>query len=330
VLGPAALAAALYSTLPLAQPRPGEGPPARLTAALVGPLLFLPFYRCWTQGLGDGLIGLLPLLLGANALLGALVLVRRHRAHRGDGTLAIFVGVALLGLTVALPLQLSNQWLTVSWALEAAALAWLSQRLRHPLLPWASALLGYTVTARLVLNPEVLTYGDASGDPIFNWTLYTWGLPALALVMQARWLRDRLPRPLVAGLGVAAIAVGFALVNVQVSDFFQDSGPIELSGRGLLQGMVRSLSWAAYGAFILMLGLWRDSRSTRLIGFAIVLLATAKVFVVDLWTLSGFVRVGSMLGLGLTLLGAALLFERLVLRRPSPGGDDPNPDPPSE
>ena len=35
---------------------------------------------------------------------------------------------------------------------------------------------------------------------------------------------------------------------------------------------------------------------------------------VDLWALSGFVRVGSVLGLGVTLLVAAFLFERLVLR----------------
>jgi len=42
------------------------------------------------------------------------------------------------------------------------------------------------------------------------------------------------------------------------------------------------------------------------------------VFVVDLWSLSGFVRVGSVLGLGVLLLVAAFLFERLVLRERRP------------
>ena len=42
--------------------------------------------------------------------------------------------------------------------------------------------------------------------------------------------------------------------------------------------------------------------------------ATAKVFAVDLWSLSGFVRVGSVAALGVSLLVAAFLFERLVLR----------------
>ena len=53
-----------------------------------------------------------------------------------------------------------------------------------------------------------------------------------------------------------------------------------------------------------------------------VLLAAVKVFVVDLWSLPGFIRVGSLLGLGVFLIVAAFLFERLVLReRPLTRGD---------
>ena len=57
-----------------------------------------------------------------------------------------------------------------------------------------------------------------------------------------------------------------------------------------------------------------QKRSTRFVGFGFVLLAALKVFLVDLWSLPGFIRVGSLLGLGLFLVVAAFLFERLVLR----------------
>ena len=52
-----------------------------------------------------------------------------------------------------------------------------------------------------------------------------------------------------------------------------------------------------------------------MVGFCGVLAAAGTVFLSDLWSLSGFVRVGSIAGLGVTLLVAAFVFERLVLRR---------------
>lgn len=339
VAAPTVLAYALLATLPLLTTWHHDGRGPAITAAISGPALFLPLYLCWRSGLGDGLIGALPVLLGASALVGAGVLVRVHGVGRSSGTLAVFVAVVLLGLTAAVPLQLRDQWLTVAWALEAAVLARAARHLTHPLLRWSSVVLATVVTVRLVLNPWALEYGDASGLPILNWTLWTWGVPAAAVLATARWLdpapgaqtAPTVPKPIPAALRLMAVCIGFALVNVQVSHAFQDAGPVDLGGTGLLQGMVRSITWGLYGVALLVLGLWRQSQATRLVGFAVVLLATAKVFAVDLWSLSGFARVGSVLGLGVTLLAAAFLFERLVLRRQEasdspklrPDGDDP-------
>ncbi len=317
VIGPALLAYGALATLPVLSAGRGRAE-AALVAALAPLLLYGPLHALWVHRLGDGLVGLLPLLLGAVALLGALVLVRAHRVHLGSGALAVFVGVALLGVTAAVPVQLHSQWLTVAWALQAAALVLLSRKLLHPLLRVAALLLAVVVSVRLLVNPWALAYGQAGGLPVLNWTLYTWGVPGLALLVAARAypVRSRFEAWAPSALAVLAISVGFALVNVQVSHAFQDAGPIELGGSGLLQGMVRSLSWAAFGVAVLVAGLFSKGRVVRLVGFALVLLATAKVFAVDLWSLQGFVRVGSVLGLGVSLLVAAFLFERLVLRQP--------------
>ncbi len=328
----AVLAYGLLATLPLHRRILGEARDPAITAALAGPVFFWPLYRCWQQSLGDPLVGALPIIQGAAALLGAAVVVRSLRAHTDSGLLAAFVAVALLGVNTAIPLQLENQWLTLAWALEAAALARLGHRLGHPFVRLAAVGLAVTVAVRLLLNPFALEYGDTSGLPLLNWTLYTWGVPAAALLLTAHWIRpsvgSRAPKgelwekQLPGILVLLAIFLCFALVNVQVSDLFQDQGPVELGGKGLWQGMVRSLSWAAYGVALLVVGLMRKSRMVRLVGFAFVMLAAGKVFVLDLWSLSGFVRVGSVLGLGISLLLAAFLFERLVLReRDAP--DDP-------
>lgn len=324
VAGTAVLAYGALSTLPLLPAVHGADRRAALTAALAGPAFFPALYLCWSASLGDPLVGALPALQGGTALLGAAVVARTLRADRDSGLLAAFVAVALLGLNAAIPLQLESQWLTLAWALEAAALAWLTHRLGHPLLRWSVLGLAAVVAGRLLANPAALAYGSADGWPILNWTLYTWGVPAVALLAAAHWLRpstgSRAPatplweRQAPAGLLITALVLIFALINVEVSHLFQAGGPLALTGADVGQAMARSLSWAVYGIALLAVGLGRGSRLVRLLGFAVVMLAAGKVFAVDLWSLSGLVRVGSVAGLGVSLLLAAFLFERLVLR----------------
>lgn len=328
ILGPAVLAYGLLSSVPLLVRWPRHPAAPWTAAALSGPLLFPPLYLAWQSGLGDTLIGVLPVLLGLNAVLAGAVLVRVHHVQRSDWIVALFVGVALLGVTSAVPVQLEEQWLTVAWALEAAALAAVARRITHPLLQVFSAGLCVVVGIRLLGNPAALAYGTAEGWPVLNWTLYTWGVPFVSLLATARGLRAvgatsplRFAPPAIVCI---ALLVGFALVDVQVSHAFQDAGPIELGGHSLLQGMVRSMAWAGYGLAVLFAGFVRDSRAVRFIGFAFVLVAAGKVFVFDLWDLSGFARVGSLAALAATLLVAAFAFERLVLRKAPdlpPAGD---------
>lgn len=316
VTGPSLLALGGLGALPLVRRWPGDPRGPWVAAALVWPAMFPALHVLWRAGFGADVIGALPLLLGAGALLGALTLLRRERVDRGNLALAAFIAVALLGAVGSVAVQLQEGWLTVVWALEAAALALLARALPHPLVRWAAVGLAVTVAVRLLVNPWALSYGDAAGWPILNWTLYTWGIPFLALIVVANGLprRGDLLDWSIPFVRVLALLVGFALVEVEVAHAFQGTGPVELGGHGLWQGMVRSTAWAAYGLAVLLAGLATDRREVRFLGFSFILLATAKVFAVDLWSLSGFVRVGSVAALGVSLLVAAFLFERLVLR----------------
>jgi uncharacterized membrane protein len=301
---------------------------SRTVAGAASAVVYLPLHVAWEERFGDDAIGLLALLLGASTLLGAAVLVRRREVTRDSGAFGTFAAFALAGATLALPMQLEQQWLTVGLALEGAAVAWLSTRIRIPVLWWASVALGTAIGVRLLMNPEALAYGDASGMILFNWTLYTWGVPAVALAASAYWLQQTVDEPHRAPGGplwllVLATLVGFALVNVEVSHAFRDAGSVTLATTGIVEGMVRSLSWAAYGMALLGFGLAREVRVLRLVGFGFILLGAARVFLIDLWSLSGFARVGSVLGLGGSLLIAAFAFERLVLRSRNDDPEEP-------
>ena len=75
-----------------------------------------------------------------------------------------------------------------------------------------------------------------------------------------------------------------------------------------------SAYWALLGFASLLFGLLRDDRRFRLAGFALLAIAIAKVFLVDLSTLESIYRVLSFIALGLLLLAAAFAYQRIRAR----------------
>ena len=75
--------------------------------------------------------------------------------------------------------------------------------------------------------------------------------------------------------------------------------------------MVLSVFWALVGVGTMALGLRRDLAIVRIAGLALLGVAVAKVFLFDLATLTAGYRVVSFIGLGLLLLGGALVWQRL-------------------
>ena len=83
-----------------------------------------------------------------------------------------------------------------------------------------------------------------------------------------------------------------------------------------------SALWAVVGLALLSIGLWRDWRNVRIGGLVLFGIALVKLFLYDLSTLSAMSRALSFLGVGLILLFAAFLYQRVS------GGDEEIDRPP--
>lgn len=291
-----------------------------LTAALAAPVFFLPMYDAWERSWGDTFIGALPVALGLAALLAVKGILARRGADAGDRDLALFTAVALLFLAAAIPIQLEKEWLTLGWALEIAALAWVRGRLTHPLLTPFALVLAVAVSVRLLLNGDALDYHPVEGPTLVNWISYTWGIPALCLLYAAGRLKDA-PQPAPQVMRIAAILMLFTLVNLQVSHAFAEDGSLELLSDDFVEEMTRSLAWAAFGLMVLVAGVFARSRMVRIVAFLFLLLAAGKVFLSDLASLGGLARVGSLLGLSVFLLVSAVLFRWLDKKLESESSD---------
>src|SRR5262249_53319704 len=163
-------------------------------------------------------------------------------------------------VTAAIPILLDKEWITIAWALESAALAWLSTRIAEPGLVKVSAALAAAALVRLLANPSLWGYHARSGTPIANWYLYPFAVPAAAFLVAAGWAaRDTWARKVryPEALRVAAGVLLFVLVNVEIADFYSTgvSLTFRLSGGGLAEDMTYSLAWGAFAIGLLFLGL---------------------------------------------------------------------------
>src|SRR5207244_11953701 len=106
-------------------------------AVLASARFFVSARNAFTAGGLGWAIGLVPVAAGGVLALLLRELLRLEPAgERDTGRVALVAGAALAFVTVAIPLQLRQQWITIGWALEGAALAWLYRALRHPGLPY--------------------------------------------------------------------------------------------------------------------------------------------------------------------------------------------------
>jgi hypothetical protein len=303
------------------------------TAALALPALFLPVHQAVVGAWGKGFIGAVPVGMAALTVV-ALVGVSLRFPSSSDAPralarlryLALFATVALGFLAIAIPLQLDRQWITVGWALLAAAICWLFGRLPHPALKYVALALFAAVGVRLLLNFEVFTYQER-GLRIVNWLLYTYGVPALCAFAGAFFLRraeagrgetpehdvlpgDRALAPVFALLGLLLV---FALVNVEIFDWFSE-GPyvrIDLDQR-LARDLTLSVAWGLYAVFLLALGIWRRTKVLRYLALGFLGLTVIKVLLYDFDQLTGLYRIVSSLGLAVVLILVSLIYQRFV------------------
>ncbi|HMJ55765.1 MAG TPA: DUF2339 domain-containing protein [Polyangiaceae bacterium] len=307
-----------FFALPLVTSRAHSEPIGWITAALSLVTHYATLYLLARNVWLDIALGAGALVAGALAL-GMLSFARPRVVGAGpSGVIATLGAVTLAFLTAAVPITLSKQWITVAWGLEAAALAWLYLRIAHKGLLVASALLALSTLVRLVANPSLWEYHPRSGIIVFNWYLYTFGLPALAFFATAYLLRGdaaakqyRYP----AALWFVGGAVVFVLLNVEIADAYSTGQTIGFHmGASLGEDMTYSLGWGVFGLSTLVVGMVVRSTRARISALAVLLLTIAKVFLHDLWHLGALYRVGSMVGLAMALLAVSFLTQRFILR----------------
>jgi uncharacterized membrane protein len=168
----------------------------------------------------------------------------------------------------------------------------------------------------LVANP-LLTEDEISGGPLFNALIPAYLLPSVLAAALA--LLERRARPRLYSLSSATLSLLLFSAYIGLAIRRIAAGPQLALWQGFTQGEQWSYSLALLliGILLLGLGLAFNNRPARLVSAIYLVLAVAKVFIVDLANLEGVMRALSFIGLGLVLIGIGLVYQRLLARRPS-------------
>ena len=265
-----------------------------------------------------------PFINWSGFVLGGLLLATAaagYLTRRAEARpIAILLGAGLI--SYALPYEITGGWLIACWALIALALA-LANRAEptgHPVYAVAGlGLTGFTllITLAQVATPSRLRVDSTSViDHLFLWSDASLALGSLAIALAVGWYIHRREFPLIAGFVLAAaVSLVVYLLSIGLVDEFQKRVDVEDRDLGSLREQAQvglSILWTTFGVASFVLGVIIRRIGMRIYGLALLGIAIVKVFIVDLASLDASYRVISFIALGILLLLASYLYQRLI------------------
>lgn len=150
--------------------------------------------------------------------------------------------------------------------------------------------------------------------PVFNALLLIYGLPVAAVTALAAVYRRVGARGPARVGGALALGLLLLLVSLEVRQWFRG----EYLNEGtwtVAESYAYSAAWVALGTVLLIAGIVTRGLVLRWASLVVMLLAVGKVFLFDTAHLGDLYRVFSLLGLGVSLLVLAFLYQRFVFGR---------------
>ena len=220
-----------------------------------------------------------------------------YAAKRRSGTppeVVLFsLAIALIFLTVAVPLQLTGTWITVAWAAEGAVLVWVGFVLRSwPTRAFALGVFAITSFRLLAWDTPVETVGFQlllnERFPTFTVAIAAFYIAAFLYRRQRNGLKEWEVNVALLLVGVANVFTLWVL-SAEVISYFDSRAlasirpGVPLGRQDADNGIFLSLSvlWATYAVGLMAVALGTHSRILRWLGLGLLSMVVLKLMFVD-------------------------------------------------
>jgi uncharacterized membrane protein len=233
--------------------------------------------------------------------------------------LLVTLGTALTFVTLAIPIQLDANWITIAWGVEALLMLWAAFETSAAPLRIFSALVFALAVGRFLFVDKPWS-GRPLFTPVFN--RYFLGMLALAACLAgAAYLSRRSEAAW--RIGLLAFGVFWLGSSFEAYSYFAARADAALAGAGALEAarhlrwagqLALSLLWSGYAGVLMAAGFRFQLRALRIAGLVLFGMTLVKAMIVDISELQEFYRIVALLMLGLVLLGVAWKYQRSLRR----------------
>lgn len=270
--------------------------------------------------------------MGAFAIIMALVyagiakilLLRGVQSRR---EILLLIAVALTFVTIAIPIQLRSNWITIAWAFEGVAILWASLEIQSVRLRAHAFALFALAFCKFLFWDTPYGYRPAF-TPVFN-RYFLSSLAVIGCYLAAVYLFERAGKrklidARVTKLVIALIAA-FAfwlLISIETHTYFVGRTLAEKTSEDAehqrwLGQMALSVLWAAYAAALAAFGFVRRVAVARWAALALFAFTIVKAMLVDMAELEQLYRIVVFFVLGILLLLVAWGYHRAFHSRES-------------
>jgi uncharacterized membrane protein len=304
----------LFAALPLVRSR-RDGELSGLEAAivLVNSLAYLVALRVMLWPENRWALTVAALALAAVHLAAERMLPEKRGAEVRLARI-LYAGLALTFVTLAIPIRLDGQWITIAWAVEGAVLIWSGLRARFAAMRWAGLVLFAIVAGRLAL------ISIPADTFLLNARFATFAICVACMALSCYFAAtsdEELGESESGAFMVTAIAANILAISAFSMEVWDVFGRMPSLGidRGHAQELALSMLWLVWALGLLGAGFWKKSQAIRWQALVLLGVVIVKVFLFDLSFLEKFYRIVSFLLLGLALMLISFYYQRQLLGR---------------
>jgi uncharacterized membrane protein len=226
----------------------------------------------------------------------------------------LYAGLALTFVTLAIPIRLDGNWITIAWAVQGAVLIWSGLRAQFAALRWAGLALFAIVAGRLAL------ISIPADTFLLNARFATFAISVVCMALSCYFAAtsdEELGESESMNFVIVAVVaniLALAACSLEVWDAFARMPSLGID-RGHAQELALSMLWLVWALGLLGVGFWKKSQAIRWQALVLLGVVIVKVFLFDLSFLEKFYRIVSFLLLGLALMLISFYYQRQLLGR---------------
>lgn len=260
-------------------------------------------------------------------LYAAIAKLLLSRGVQSSREILLLIAVALTFVTIAIPIQLRSNWITIAWAVEGVAILWAGLEIQSMRLRAHAFALFAFAFFKLFFWDTPYGYRPAF-IPVFN-RYFLSSLAVIGCYIGAVYLFERAGRRKLVDARVTKLAIALCaafafwlLISIETYTYFAglalaEKTPADADHQRWLGQMALSVIWAAYAAALAAFGFVRRVAVARWAALALFAFTIVKAVLVDIAQLQKLYRIIVFAVLGILLLLVAWGYHRAFHSRES-------------